>query len=444
MSQGITNKCIEMFYEFCNVLEQNKIDYVLLGNVNGYPETIDSDVDFMVSEASFKKLEALFSKKNALGSARLLQVLRHEISATYYVFGMPFEAGLACIALDACHDYRIDGQLWLKSKRVLHNKIKNSNGLWVPSIKDNFKYYLIKRVVKSSFDVEHLEYFQSLFESNEKACRLALEELFSEELSQTVEKAIQTGSLHWFQSNNQKLLVDACNHNHMESKLDAWSSKVKNMQRKWSRAFNPTGLVIAVLGPDGSGKSTIIDFVMDSIRDAFRKTQYYHLRPHFGKVNAGMSVANPHAQSPRPFFFGILKLILFTLDYWFGWLRFIWPKKVSSTLIVFDRYYHDMLVDSYRYRLPNNFRLTSVFELFIPKPDIWLVLTAPAQVLVDRKGEVSLSVAIEQVKKYEALQQNLKSAYLIDTNVEIEKTCEQVLSVLLSKLEKNALRQIKV
>lgn len=444
MASDLNELFTSTFFNFFNHLDEAGIDYVLLGQFNENIDSIDSDIDFMVSDKDFKKLDIVFNNINSIGSLRLVQVLRHEITAAYYVISIEGAQGFKLMALDACSDYRKNGVLWLKSEQVLKNRKKNKAGFWVPSDQDNFKYYLIKRIEKQSIAKQHLEYFEACISLNLDDYRTSLQELFGVVYAKKVEKAILSLDLKWFETELKTLAHKLRQNKPKQTMLTLFNSYLSEQKRKLSRIIEPTGIVITMLGPDGSGKSTILNFVVENFHEAFRKTKLFHLRPHFGKQSSGQSVENPHAQKPRSSFAGLSKLIYFLVDYWYGWIRYVLPNKFESTLIIFDRYYHDMSVDSYRYRLPNNFRFAKWSQVFVPKPDIWFIFIAPPPVLVERKGEVTLSEAEKQVEKYSSLKTELNNAFLIDTNSEMQKTLHQVQTQLLSELENRAKKKLKI
>ena len=51
-----------IFKNFIYFLNSKDIDYVLLGNVSGYPLIIDSDIDIAVSNDSFLKINSLIKE----------------------------------------------------------------------------------------------------------------------------------------------------------------------------------------------------------------------------------------------------------------------------------------------------------------------------------------------------------------------------------------------
>jgi thymidylate kinase len=183
--------------------------------------------------------------------------------------------------------------------------------------------------------------------------------------------------------------------------LSARGSELARRVRRWSK---PTGLWIAVLGPDGSGKSTVIDRLEAALEPAFRRTARFHLRPHLLKGTSAAEKPNtdPHGQRPRGLLASALKLIYFWADYTLGyWLR-VRPQLVRSTLVIFDRYFCDLLIDPRRFRSNGPRWLTRAIAAVIPMPDLLLILDAPAEVLQARKQEVPLEESARQVEAYRA------------------------------------------
>jgi len=84
----------------------------------------------------------------------------------------------------------------------------------------------------------------------------------------------------------------------------------------------------------------------------FRRTGYFHLRPRVfaGGGTAVLQVTAPHALPARGKLASLAKLGYFISDYVAGYVLRVWPLAIRSTLVLFDRYFHDLLVDPHRYR----------------------------------------------------------------------------------------------
>src|ERR1017187_7994795 len=115
--------------------------------------------------------------------------------------------------------------------------------------------------------------------------------------------------------------------------------------------IRPAGLFIVALGPDGVGKSTVIKHLVEVTRPAFRGHQLFHWRPSslWPRKHIG-NVTDPHGQVPHSAWWSVARILLHILDYWFGYLTKIRPALARSNLVVFDRYFYDLLVDRRRYR----------------------------------------------------------------------------------------------
>ena len=155
------------------------------------------------------------------------------------------------------------------------------------------------------------------------------------------------------------------------------------------------GRFILLVGPDGSGKSTLAGKLTEELKDRFEGTLRLHWRPTLlpqAGAFLGRSVGNtstPHAKEPHGRILSTLVLLYYWLDFFLGgWLK-TWVLKRRGELIVMERGWQDIAVDARRYRLQIPPRLVFAMASLLPVPDLILVLEAPAEVLLDRKQEIS-------------------------------------------------------
>jgi thymidylate kinase len=193
---------------------------------------------------------------------------------------------------------------------------------------------------------------------------------------------------------------------------------------------------IAFLGPDGGGKSTIIELLKKDKELPFSRIDYFHLKPRlFGNKGDGKPVKNPHGKTPHKGIKSYLKLLYFALDYIIGYWLKIYPLKIKSSLIIFDRYYDDILVDPKRYRYGGSLKIAKLMRFFIPKPDIYIILTANPEVIYKRKQEVDFEELKRQLTEYEKLVDNQKY-FKIDANLTPKEIVNEIKKIIIVNLAK--------
>jgi len=199
-----------------------------------------------------------------------------------------------------------------------------------------------------------------------------------------------------------------------------------------------TGVFVVVLGPDGSGKSTIINKVAHSlcIDRAIIPVFTFHWRPQFLKTKSVIKiVTDPHSKPPRSRITSLVKLIYLIVVFNLGYLIKIRRLLHRDGIVIFDRYYHDILVDSQRYRLQAPLWLTRLISKTIPSPDLWILLDAPPEVLQSRKQEVSFEETKRQRNEYLYLIKHLHNGVVVDASQLPDLVAESATKHILDFLE---------
>ncbi|MBU2947827.1 hypothetical protein [Zobellia uliginosa] len=196
-----------------------------------------------------------------------------------------------------------------------------------------------------------------------------------------------------------------------------------------SKVVISKGITIAFLGPDGSGKSTIIDQLIKE-KLPFKQHDYFHLKPIVSKGNSENVVTNPHEEKEYSTIKSILKLFFFMYQYNSGWVKNIKELKKKKSLIIFDRYYDDLLVDNKRYRYGASIKLAKFFRVLIPRPELYFILTAAPSVIYSRKQEVPFTELERQVKGYRALADG-KRYFSMDVNREPKDIVKDIVKIII-------------
>jgi thymidylate kinase len=144
------------------------------------------------------------------------------------------------------------------------------------------------------------------------------------------------------------------------------------------------------------------------------------------------SYFDPHGQSTRGVAVSMVKLVYLLFANWIGYLLAVRPGLTKGDLVLFDRYFPDCLVDPRRYRLPASCRWAAeLIAGLVPKPDLYVLLDAPARVLQQRKSEVPLSESERQRSSYEAQGAKLGNLVVVDARRPLAEVMDAVVNCII-------------
>ncbi|GAB1724578.1 MAG: hypothetical protein NTNFB01_34740 [Nitrospira sp.] len=115
--------------------------------------------------------------------------------------------------------------------------------------------------------------------------------------------------------------------------------------------------------------------------------------------------------------------------------------KIQSTLVLSDRYYHDILVDPKRYRYGGPLWLARWVGKLVPQPDLTIILDAEPVVVQSRKQEVPLEETCRQRVAYRKLLAELRHTSIIDASKPLSEVVQKVEAVILDYMGKRALNR---
>ncbi len=399
-----------MLKELANDLSVSKIRYCILHGWQSLPENLFSDLDMVVRHADLRALERTLRNHDG----RLIQLLQHESSCFYFVLAIRQGSKIRFILVDVATDYRRDWRIFFTAEELLAGR-RQWKDFWVASPRVECEYLLVKKVLKGAMP-EHQknrlgELFQELGDEAGSSARC----LFGKKYGDFVTSCISTTNWNAFESNLSRVRRALLSQVVKRDPLNPFRYLVSEVRRFWNRCRFPTGLFVAVLGPDGAGKTTLIEHLRRDLAGAFRRAEVFHLRPGvMGPKGPNSPVTDPHGKAPRPWWLSLLKIPYYLLDYGLGYLFKVRPRLVRSTLVLFDRYYDDLLADPRRYRYGGPMGFARLARIFLPKPDLFLILDVSEESLLARKQEVSPEELRRQHEAYRKLTTELPNAVLLD------------------------------
>ena len=413
------------------LLDERAVRYCVLHSWQRLPEELPSDLDIAVHPQDRTTFFAMLKDVAAAGF-RPVQSLNYSLDAFYFVFVWHEGTRLRCVALDTIFDHWRSGLCSLRGGEMVAGRSRQGV-FWAASPEVEFAYLLAKRAWKGGASPTQARRFQELAEhlSRARAEELA-GRVFLPTVKELVVDACLAGSLSEVLPRLKPQLSRTALARHPLALARFLLAESARVMRRW---WKPTGLFLAVLGPDGVGKSTLVENVCCELGPCFRRVRVYHWRPGLVAQSKSAPVTAPHQKPARGIVASCLILLGVLLDYWLSYALVVRPFLARSGLVLFDRYFPDLLVDPLRYRYGGPKWFARALGSLLPKPDLpYLVLDAEDQSILARKHELPPEELRRQLGQYRSLTRASHEAVLVDSDNGVEPTLAKVTHLVVQHL----------
>jgi len=447
----------EFFRDVVDAVERAGHTLCVLRGYRNYPEHLGPDID-----AIFDEPDQLFQILSQQKVATVVQVFEHE-TTFYYLFrwddGRPI-----FINLDLSTDYSLRGRVFFKGEEFLQS-CRQFKFFKIPSAELEFASYLVRKVAQGALDDDQAQRLSDLYQENPQGSTRQLARFFPETELALIADAAQSGEWEPVRERLGHLRRVMMVRVNREQPLGALRYWIGVLSRRVGTVVRPPGLMIAFLGTDGSGKSTIMTRIELDLSPLFWRKGRYHKRPlsspfrwtrRYGlrppgatrrreagkRTDGAASGFDPHALPPRGLVYSLAKLGFWWADFLLlGYAAEILPQLTRPSLLIFDRYYHDLLVDPRRYHYSGPMWLARLVGRFVPQPHLIILLDAPPEVLHARKQELPLEEVIRQREAYLELVRDLPNGHVVDTSKPLDETAVEVERIIINYIAERTARR---
>jgi thymidylate kinase len=415
-----------------DVLDREGVPYCVMHGYANLPDVISGDVDMLVPhEAMPKRVAELLRSRQAQLGARVVQWFADR--AHFIVLSMPGADGAPIfLQLHISTDYEIANRLIYDGNEVIRTRRRSERGLWVPAGHVEFICVLANRVYKGKLEDRHTKQLAHLWTNERDKCAHEIFRFFSSDSARMVADAAEVGDWAHVVRNLPAMRRELMRTSVMRQPGSYAARLLGAQARRVARWICPkSGLHVVFLGPDGVGKSTVIDAVQARVADAFLCVNY---KTFAGSILPNKPKKSPHALPPRSKAASFAKAGWWLWCYTAGYMKATWPTLCRGGLAINHRYLVDAIVDPKRYRYSGPTELLSSIWQVVPKPDLIVFLDAPASIIWERKKETTLEETTRQCESYRAMAAKLPNARIVDTNQDVNKTIEQVTELILAMM----------
>ncbi len=141
-------------------------------------------------------------------------------------------------------------------------------------------------------------------------------------------------------------------------------------------------------------------------------------------------VVDPQGGSPRSTPFSLVKLLLWLAEEWCANLF----QDNKNIVLLCDRYYHDLLIDWKRYRYGGPLWVARLVGNLMPRPRLWILLDAPAEVFQARKQEVPAEETVRQRLAYLAFVRKQQRYIVVDASQSLDRVIAYVAKAIMENV----------
>jgi glycosyltransferase involved in cell wall biosynthesis len=398
---------VRVLLEILTGLEQSQCVFALLHDKGEDAPDVESDIDLAFTQPPPQSIEPVLERLAGRGELTIIQRLHYDVPhGYYYILGIPGN-GLRFLHLDClCDPHGMNGY-GLPTSYLLERIEPGRHGPRIDTRREAV-YLMMKRAVKGQVSARAFDELRRAFAEAGSAVWPEVDAWFGAGERARVQAILDAPSAAEASVKLRALAVAARRRLRRQRPFSwmhgAWAQTV----RKAQRLLRPTGLFIVVVGPDGSGKSTLTASVLLQLARAFRATWRFHWRPGLlPKLGRGSSQppgdasgAGAHSGAVYGGVIGWVRFIYYWADFVLGYWLVVYPRKAQTTLVVGERYFPDVLVHPQRYgfTIPRGFMRLAA--RMVPSPDLLIVLEDDAHAIFARKQELSPETIAAQMTAY--------------------------------------------
>jgi len=420
-------------------LEHHGVPYCVLHGYQEYPARVPSDVDLLIpAEISAQRLANVLHDSREFIGGRIVQWF--DDSAIFIVLAADQqEASPPMLQLHVSRHYSMGGRIFYRDEQIISLRQRHGD-FYVPPPSIEFTCVLINRLCKNDLGEDRATRLSELFAQDPSGCTAAVSEFVSHHSADLITKAARDEG--WTPVRKAMPILAREFLHSRETTADAPLAAQWRRLRRWLRPRN--GLHVVFLGPDGVGKSTVIETFQRDMAQAFLHSTYLTFAPSIIPSKLAPRKSKPHDLPPRSKPASLLKAAWWLLCYTVGYLASVHTVLARGGLVVNHRYLLDAIVDRKRYRYSGPEKLLRWIWAIAPKPNYVILLDAPAKVIAARKSELPIAEIARQREAYRSVVTPLPYGRVIDASQPLEKVIADAERIALQYLADRCQEQLKL
>lgn len=435
--------------DYFGELKEKNVGYCVLSGYEGLPDAFRSDdIDILVARGSLHEASTILKSVFRKYGSGYFALHKFKGRQTYIFFFQGTDGWISeSIKVDIFLHLEFRGRVFLSSREILQEAIPH-NDIYIPCAMHQAYIGVVKGVLKGGPAWEkYLPRIQRGLAGHAGGMESLLRRTFREKTAKLLVSDLAAGNTERMETNRKRLIRETYAISFLNRPIRFPMNLLSYLLFRAGNLVNPPNYLIAVLGPDGAGKTTLIERMKVRFQDVFkmdsRGVKVFHIRPGLFPTITELLKKKGHAEEKPSFLreawhapsraISLVRLLCFWADYVLGYFVKILPELGRFHVVILDRYYYDLLIDPSRYKIRLPRRVMKSFFSVLPTPDVAFVLDAPPEVIFQRKRELNEGKIGTLLGEYRNLKSEIDDLHILQaTNTPEELSGEVVTTFLKS------------
>jgi thymidylate kinase len=432
-----------------NTFASQNIPFCVLRNYRELPyRNIGSDIDILVSIRGYSgAINILLNLLDKLDLILFHKVVTGRTKSNYKLVYTLDNNKHRLLPLDIHNCFNYYGAVYLTAERVLSKRIPMKNFYAPNAVHEAIICWLSPFLYGGSIKEKYKKFVINTAQKNKGEFLNELSYIVGKRLALQIYPTMIKGNWQGVERFRFSIRLSVLLHALLRKPVHSIRNFCKLLYTTFKYQLFPPGMFVVLLGPDGSGKTTIAENVFARLCKPLRLDDkcLLHWRPgmipQLNRLFKKITLSNdkrkndirPTKSKPSGFILSLFKLTYYSLDYLLGYFFVVRLKLYRGKLVIFDRYYYNFMVDPYRSKVNLPSFIPEFIMNFIPKPDVIICFENEPVTILKRKQELSIEEIKRQINDYRNLTFRLPNGYIVNGDKSVNNVTDEVIDIILKR-----------